>query len=98
MRFPNKKIRKYCLAFALLAGVSVLPSYQDFLERDPQGQYTEDNYPYPQGAGPYDQFLFAMYSSLRDFNVHSQSFIAITSIRSDGADLVSRWGFFPRIW
>ncbi len=57
-----------------------------FLDRDPQGQYTQDDYPYPQGAGPYDSYLFGAYSDLRAFNVHSQSFITATSIRSDDAD------------
>jgi hypothetical protein len=59
---------------------------KDFLDRDPQGQYTQDTYPYPGGSGPYDTYLFGIYSELRSFNVHSQSFIAATSIRSDDAD------------
>lgn len=59
---------------------------KDFLDRDPQGQYTLDTYPYPGGSGPYDTYLFGVYSELRSFNVHSQSFIAATSIRSDDAD------------
>ncbi|MFT2008330.1 RagB/SusD family nutrient uptake outer membrane protein [Pontibacter sp. 13R65] len=86
MRFLHKKIRNYGLTLALVAVTSVLPACKDFLDRDPQGEYTEETYPYPEGAGPYDQFLFAVYSELRSFNVHSQSFIAITSIRSDDAD------------
>lgn len=59
---------------------------KDFLDRDPQGQYTQDTYPYPGGSGPYDTYLFGIYSELRSFSVHSQSFIAATSIRSDDAD------------
>lgn len=59
---------------------------KDFLDRDPQGQYTQETYPYPGGSGPFDTHLFGIYSELRSFNVHSQSFIAATSIRSDDAD------------
>lgn len=59
---------------------------RDFLDREPQGQYTTETYPYSGGSGPYDTYLFAAYSELRSFNVHSQSFIAATSIRSDDAD------------
>ncbi|MEO5945465.1 MAG: RagB/SusD family nutrient uptake outer membrane protein [Chitinophagaceae bacterium] len=58
----------------------------NFLDRDPQGFYTEDTYPYPGGSGPYDTYLFAAYSELRTFNVHSQFFIFATSVRSDDAD------------
>ncbi len=59
---------------------------KNFLDREPQGQYTQETYPYPGGSGPYDTYLFGAYSELRNFNVHSQSFITATSIRSDDAD------------
>lgn len=59
---------------------------RDFLDRDPQGSYTEETYPYPGGSGPYDTYLYGAYSMLRDFNVHSQYFIFSTSVRSDDAD------------
>lgn len=73
------------LAVILLAIVS-LAGCKRFLDRNPQGQYTQETYPYPGGSGPYDTYLFGVYSELRSFNVHSQSFIAATSIRSDDAD------------
>ncbi|GAB3424199.1 RagB/SusD family nutrient uptake outer membrane protein [Niabella aquatica] len=57
-----------------------------FLDRDPQGKYTSDTYPYPSGSGPYDTYLFAAYAELRAFNVHSQAFICATGIRSDDGD------------
>ena len=57
-----------------------------FLDTERQGGYDAENYPYPGGSGPYDQFIFGAYNELRSFNVHSQSFIAATSIRSDDAD------------
>lgn len=59
---------------------------KNFLDRAPQGQYTQLDYPYPGGSGPYDTYLFGAYSELRSFNVHSQSFICAVSIRSDDAD------------
>lgn len=59
---------------------------KDFLDTARQGGYDAENYPYPGGSGPYDQFIFSAYNDLRSFNVHSQSFIAATSIRSDDAD------------
>ncbi len=59
---------------------------KNFLDREPQGQYTQETYPYPGGSGPYDTYLFGAYSELRTFNVHSQAFITATSIRSDDAD------------
>lgn len=57
-----------------------------FLDTNAQGSYNLDNYPYPGGSGPYDQFIFGAYNELRTFNLHSQSFITATSIRSDDAD------------
>jgi len=87
MKLFNRKLRTNSIFLLLLAVVSTLTSCKDdFLDRAPQGQYTQEDYPYPGGSGPYDQYLFAAYSSLRDYNVHSQSFIVITSIRSDDAD------------
>ena len=86
-----KKI-KYNIRFAVLIYVSVFAAFllggckKNFLDRQPQGQYTEETYPYPGGSGPYDTYLFGAYSELRSFNVHSQSYIAATSIRSDDAD------------
>jgi hypothetical protein len=71
---------------AVAAIITVTGCKKDFLDRAPQGQYTAETYPYPGGSGPYDTYLFGVYSELRSFNVHSQSFIAATSIRSDDAD------------
>lgn len=72
------------LAIALLLGASSCK--KDFLDTNRQGGYDADNYPYPGGSGPYDQYIFGAYNELRSFNVHSQSFITATSIRSDDAD------------
>ena len=59
---------------------------KDFLDIQPQGQYTSDTYPYPGGSGPYDTYIFSAYAEMRSFNTHSQSFICATMIRSDDAD------------
>lgn len=75
------------LSAGLLAAMFVFTGCaKNFLDREPQGQYTQETYPYPGGSGPYDTYLFGPYSELRSFNVHSQSFITATSIRSDDAD------------
>lgn len=57
-----------------------------FLDTERQGQYTIDNYPYPQGSGPYDPFLYAAYNDLRSYDVHGPAFFFATSVRSDDAD------------
>ncbi|HRO83758.1 MAG TPA: RagB/SusD family nutrient uptake outer membrane protein [Niabella sp.] len=57
-----------------------------FLDTQRQGAYTADNYPYPGGSGPYDQFIFAAYNDLRSYSVHVDGFVNATSIRSDDAD------------
>lgn len=81
------KIKNYNRTIILLVAIASLAGCKkDFLDRNPQGQYTQDTYPYPGGSGPYDTYLFGAYSELRTFNVHSQAFITATSIRSDDAD------------
>ncbi|WP_018626877.1 RagB/SusD family nutrient uptake outer membrane protein [Niabella aurantiaca] len=66
--------------------LSVLTGCKKFLDVDRQGSYTADDYPYPGGSGPYDQFIFGAYNDLRSYNVHADGFIVATSIRSDDAD------------
>ncbi|RNI33369.1 RagB/SusD family nutrient uptake outer membrane protein [Hanamia caeni] len=59
---------------------------KDFLDRKPLGQYTTDNFPYPQGAGPYDQNVYAAYASLRTYQTTVFGYVGAVSIRSDDAD------------
>lgn len=66
--------------------LSVLTGCKKFLNVDRQGSYTADDYPYPGGSGPYDQFIFGAYNDLRSYDVHADGFIVATSIRSDDAD------------
>ena len=55
----------------------LLTGCEKFLDTERQGGYDADNYPYPGGSGPYDQYIFGAYNELRNFNVHSQSFITL---------------------
>jgi len=59
---------------------------KNFLDRQPLGQYTTNNYPYPTGGGPYDPYIFAAYASLRSWGTAGFGFVGAVSIRSDDAD------------
>jgi starch-binding outer membrane protein, SusD/RagB family len=87
MKFLNNKQILLCTTTGFILSLLLFSGCKkNFLEREPQGAYTQETYPYPTGSGPYDTYLFGAYSELRSFNVHSQSFIAATSIRSDDAE------------
>lgn len=84
-------LKKYKVAvvffFLLSTGIFIIAGCnKGFLDRQPLGRYTTGNYPYPTGGGPYDQYIFAAYSALRDYKVTDYAFIAAVSIRSDDAD------------
>ncbi len=79
----SRKLAIAVMAVVLLLSVS---GCKKFLDTQRQGGYDEENYPYPGGSGPYDQFIFGAYNELRSFSLHSQSFITASSIRSDDAD------------
>lgn len=83
MKYYIYKLSFILAVFFLLLTIT---GCKKFLDTDRQGAYDPENYPYPSGSGPYDQFIFGAYNDLRAFNLHSQSFIATTSIRSDDAD------------
>lgn len=85
MKSSNKAGQAGQIVVALLL-VLLSGSCKKFLDTRAQGSYNLDDYPYPTGSGPYDQFLFGAYNELRAFNLHSQSFITAFSIRSDDAD------------
>ncbi|MBL7740906.1 MAG: RagB/SusD family nutrient uptake outer membrane protein [Chitinophagaceae bacterium] len=86
MTLFNQTSRLACLVF-IVAGILLFATgCKRLLDTERQGGYDADNYPYPGGSGPYDQFIFGAYNDLRSFNVHSQSFITAASIRSDDAD------------
>jgi starch-binding outer membrane protein, SusD/RagB family len=79
------KIHALVLLVLITIGSVILTGCKSFLDTNAQGSYNLDNYPYPGGSGPYDQFIFAAYNDLRSFNVHSQSYIS-AMFRSDDAD------------
>ncbi|MES2776370.1 MAG: RagB/SusD family nutrient uptake outer membrane protein [Bacteroidota bacterium] len=86
MKLINKISRKAYLALVAISLLTLMSSCKKLLDTQRQGGYDADNYPYPGGSGPYDQFIFGAYNELRNFNVHSQSYICAVSVRSDDAD------------
>ena len=86
MKRFNKIFPNTYFALIAISMLFVMTGCKRFLDTDRQGVYSPEDYPYPGGSGPYDQFVFAAYNELRNFNVHSQSFITASSIRSDDAD------------
>lgn len=86
MKLFNKTSGYIYLLMITICMLTLVTGCKKFLDTERQGGYDADNYPYPGGSGPYDQYIFGAYNDLRTFNVHSQSFIAATSIRSDDAD------------
>jgi hypothetical protein len=82
--------------FAGLFLMAVLPACKkNFLERDPQGQYTDDTYPYPAGSGPFDQYIFGAYAGMRKWGVAAFPLIGSTSVRGDDAEKGSNPGDSP---
>ena len=78
---------KQTLALLFLASCTVFNSgCKKFLETDRQGQYTSENYPFPGGSGPYDQYLFGAYNDLRSYHIHGPGFFFATNVRSEDAD------------
>jgi hypothetical protein len=86
MKIFNTYKRNITLGLLTIAAVSISTGCQKFLDTQRQGEYTADDYPYPQGATPYDTFLFSAYSALRAYNYISDGFMVVSSIRSDDAD------------
>lgn len=82
----NHKIElKIAFLLIAIATFSTL-GCKKFLDSSKQGEYTTENYPYPGGSGPYDQYLFGAYNDLRSYDVHCTGFFLATSVRSDDAD------------
>lgn len=83
MNISFKYIPHFLMATTMVLSVM---GCNKFLDTQPQGSYTADNYPYPNGSGPYDQFVFGAYNDLRSYFVHVDAFVVATSVRSDDAD------------
>lgn len=86
MKKTTNKIYQVVFLLTVVVGLFTTTGCKKFLDTERQGAYDPENYPYPSGSGAYDQFIFGAYNELRAFNLHSQSFICATSIRSDDAD------------
>ncbi len=76
-----KKSFYYRIVVAFAAVLTII-GCEDYLEREPLGRYTTENYP----EGGLTQYVYGMYSDLRGFSLHAFPFIGITSITSDDAD------------
>ncbi|HEY0667550.1 MAG TPA: RagB/SusD family nutrient uptake outer membrane protein, partial [Sphingobacteriaceae bacterium] len=87
MKLFNKIQGKFAAALLFITALlSLAGCKKDFLDRSPQGQYTQDTYPFPGGSGPFDQYIFSAYDQLRSYDVSVMPFVAAVSIRSDDAD------------
>lgn len=64
-----------------LVSVMLLAGCTDFLDREPQGRYTEKDIP----AGSFDSQVFGVYAKMRAFGVSALPYIAIHNFRSDDA-------------
>ncbi|TCC94504.1 RagB/SusD family nutrient uptake outer membrane protein [Pedobacter frigiditerrae] len=92
MKNFNNTIRNFVTILVIITIISTVSGCKQFLDTERQGVYTTENYPYPTGAGPYDQFLFGAYKDLRGYGVHVTGFFLATSVRSDDADKGSTAG------
>lgn len=86
MKKTNKKINITILMIGLTGMLTFAGCKKGFLDRQPLGQYTTENYPYPKGGGPYDQYIFAAYAMLRDYNVSGFPYVGAVDIRADDDD------------
>jgi len=86
MKLLNKIVRGTVLMGLAIIILCNLSGCKRLLDTERQGGYDEENYPYPGGSGPYDQYIFGAYNDLRSYSVHVDGFVAATSIRSDDAD------------
>ncbi|QEC52406.1 putative outer membrane starch-binding protein [Anseongella ginsenosidimutans] len=65
----------------ILAALSLAGCKKDWLERMPQGRYTEDDIP----AGSLEGQVFGAYAALRNDGISGLSYVAVHNIRSDDA-------------
>src|SRR5690606_22652069 len=74
----------WALLISTLTGIFALSCSEDFLEKSPKAQLTQESFfQTPEHA---TQAVNAIYSHLRSFNVHVFSYIGVTDIASDDAD------------
>lgn len=75
-----------CMPVLLVAVMSIVSGCTEILDTQRQGAYSEEDYPFPGGSGPYDQYIFGAYNDLRGYTVHTYAYVMAVSIRSDDAD------------
>ena len=92
MKILNIKLKQIGLVLSVIILITTAFGCRKFLDTNRQGEYTTDNYPYPGGSGPYDQFLFGAYNDLRAYGVHATGFFMATNVRSEDADKGSTAG------
>ena len=72
--------KKPLIALTLI-GLMTVAGCTDFLDREPQGRYTEKDIP----AGSFDSQVFGVYAKMRAFGVSALPYIAVHNMRSDDA-------------
>ncbi|UOR07325.1 RagB/SusD family nutrient uptake outer membrane protein [Hymenobacter aerilatus] len=87
------KAKYYIIALASLSLSMAVSSCQDFLDTQPLGEELSENF-FATSDGAV-QATNAIYNQLRDFSVHTFSFIGIASVASDDADKGSTPGDAP---
>ncbi|WP_226388696.1 RagB/SusD family nutrient uptake outer membrane protein [Penaeicola halotolerans] len=80
----NKRYHRIFQVVSLAAVLTLSTSCEDFLDKTPKGQLTQDSF--FQTAEHAEQATNATYSILRSFNVHVFSYIGVTDIASDDAE------------
>ncbi len=86
MKKQKKFFTQLCLPAILIAIVGMISGCNKILDTQRQGSFSEADYPFPGGSGPYDQYIFGAYNDLRAYNVHVYAYVMAVSIRSDDAD------------
>lgn len=75
----NIFFNRWCIMPVLLLVVSLSACKKDFLDRRPQGRFTDEDIP----AGSYDSKVFAAYALLRTNGFNDHLYLGIHSYRSD---------------
>ena len=77
------KLYKYILSLSLAIGAMMVTSCNDFLDRSPQGQFTEDDDPNALVNGK----IYNVYTMMRKFDITAGTpAFAIHSFRSEDAE------------
>lgn len=86
MKHQKRVFNQIWFSLLLISFIIMISSCNKILDTQRQGSYSEEDYPFPGGSGPYDQYIFGAYNDLRAYNVHTYAYVMAVSIRSDDAD------------